>query len=172
MPGGRATALAAARASAVIGHVDPYAEATMSEIVAAGGKAAFQKTDVSDSARSYDDQFVGDVEFREAVEVTGRKNLIMTALWTEGCLTFPALDALKAGYEVPVVADAVGGTSLTAHDMALRRIERAGGKMISLARLLCELQRDWQRKDTVESFMSIFIETGGAMGVQLSYDRE
>ena len=113
-----------------------------------------------------------DVEFRKAVKATGRKKLIMTALWTEACLTFPALDALKAGYEVYVVADAVGGTSLTAHDMALRRIEQAGGKMISLTQLLCELQRDWQRKDTVESFMNIFIETGGTMGVQLSYDRD
>ncbi|QBC31841.1 hydrolase [Pandoraea sp. XY-2] len=112
-----------------------------------------------------------DVEFRKAVEATGRKKLIMTALWTEACLTFPALDALKAGYEVYVVADAVGGTSLTAHEMALRRIEQAGGKMISLTQLLCELQRDWQRKDTVESFMDIFIETGGTMGIQLSYDR-
>ena len=96
----------------------------------------------------------------------------MTALWTEACLTFPALDALKAGYEIYVVADAVGGTSLTAHDMALRRIEQAGGQMISLTQLLCELQRDWQRKDTVESFMNIFVETGGTMGVQLLYDRD
>jgi nicotinamidase-related amidase len=113
-----------------------------------------------------------DVEFRKAVEATGRKKLIMTALWTEACLTFPALDALAAGYEVYVVADAVGGTSRTAHEMALRRIEQAGGKMIGLTQMLCELQRDWQRKDTVESFMNIFIETGGTMGIQLSYDRD
>ena len=113
-----------------------------------------------------------DVEFRKAVKDAGRKKLIMTALWTEACPTFPALDALKAGYEVYVVADAVGGTSPAAHDMALRRIEQAGGKMISLTQLLCELQRDWRRKDTVESFMTIFIETGGTMGVQLSYDRD
>ncbi len=112
-----------------------------------------------------------DIEFRKAVEATGRKKLIMTALWTEACLTFPALDALKEGYEVYVVADAVGGTSVVAHEMALRRIEQAGGKMISLTQLLCELQRDWQRKETVPAFMGIFIETGGTMGIQLSYDR-
>ena len=55
-----------------------------------------------------------DVEFRKAVEKAGRKKLIMTALWTEACLTFPAIDALAEGYEVYVVADAVGGTSVTA----------------------------------------------------------
>lgn len=113
-----------------------------------------------------------DVEFRKAVEGTGRKKLIMTALWTEACLTFPALDALKAGYEVYVVADAVGGTSVTAHEMALRRIEQAGGKMISVPQLFCELQRDWQRKDTVPAFMSLFVETGGTAGLQFSYDRD
>src|SRR5689334_14590329 len=69
-----------------------------------------------------------DVEFRKAVQATGRKKLIMTALWTEACLTFPALDAMAEGYEVYAVADAVGGTSVTAHDMALRRVEQSGGK--------------------------------------------
>jgi nicotinamidase-related amidase len=83
-----------------------------------------------------------DVEFRQAVEKTGRKKLIMTALWTEACLTFPALDALREGYEVYVVVDAVGGTSVAAHEAALRRIEQAGGRMISVPQLFCELQRD------------------------------
>ncbi len=112
-----------------------------------------------------------DVEFRKAVEATGRKKLIMTALWTEACLTFPALDALTEGYEVYVVADAVGGTSIIAHEMALRRIEQAGGKLISVAQLFCELQRDWARKDTVPAFLDLFIETGGTAGIQFSYDR-
>ncbi|TXH05973.1 MAG: hydrolase [Nevskiaceae bacterium] len=112
-----------------------------------------------------------DVEFRKAVETAGRRKLIMTALWTEACLTFPALDALKAGYEVYVVADAVGGTSTTAHEMALRRIEQAGGQMISVPQLFCELQRDWQRKETVPAFINLFIETGGTAGIQFSYDR-
>jgi len=112
-----------------------------------------------------------DIEFRKAVEETGRKKLIMTALWTEACLTFPAIDALAEGYEVYVVADAVGGTSVTAHEMALRRIEQAGGQMISVAQLFCELQRDWQRKETVPAFMNLFIETGGTAGIQFAYDR-
>ncbi|HEL2958285.1 TPA: hydrolase [Stenotrophomonas maltophilia] len=112
-----------------------------------------------------------DVEFRKAVEDTGRRKLIMTALWTEACLTFPALDALKEGYEVYVVVDAVGGTSLAAHDAALRRIEQAGGQLISVPQLFCELQRDWARSETVQAFMNLFIETGGTAGIQFSYDR-
>ncbi|POO76409.1 hydrolase, partial [Bacillus sp. MBGLi97] len=46
-----------------------------------------------------------DVEFRQTVKATGRKKLSMTALWTEACLTFPALDALKANYKMYVVVD-------------------------------------------------------------------
>jgi nicotinamidase-related amidase len=97
-----------------------------------------------------------DVEFKQAVLATGRRKLIMTALWTEVCLAFPALDALREGFEVYVVADAVGGTSIAAHEMALRRVEQAGGKMITKTQLWCELQRDWARKETVPGFMDVF----------------
>lgn len=112
-----------------------------------------------------------DVEFRQAVEETGRKKLIMAALWTEACLTFPAVDALAEGYEVYAVVDAVGGTSVAAHEAALRRIEQAGAKMISVVQLFCELQRDWARQETVPAFMNLFIETGGTAGIQFSYDQ-
>lgn len=97
-----------------------------------------------------------DVGFKKAVVATGRKKLIMTALWTEACLTFPALDALKEGYEVYVVADAVGGTSVAAHEAALRRVEQAGAELISKTQLYCELQRDWAREKTVPGFMDVF----------------
>ncbi|EMH4162878.1 hydrolase [Pluralibacter gergoviae] len=112
-----------------------------------------------------------DVEFREAVKATGRKKLILTALWTEACLTFPALDALAEGYEVYVPVDAVGGTSLAAHEAALRRIEQAGGKMISVAQLFCELQRDWKRAETVPAFIDLFISTGGTAGLQFGSEK-
>jgi nicotinamidase-related amidase len=103
-----------------------------------------------------------DVEFREAVVAIGRKKLIMAALWTEACLTFPALDALKEGYEVYAVADAVGGTSVAAHEAALHRIEQAGGKLISKTQLYCELQRDWNRAETVPGFMDVFENWDGS----------
>ena len=102
-----------------------------------------------------------DVEFRAAVEATGRRKLIIAALWTEACLTFPTLDALRAGYEVFPVVDAVGGTSLVAHETALRRVEQAGAQLITIPALLCELQRDWARKETVPAFVSLLFKKGG-----------
>jgi nicotinamidase-related amidase len=98
-----------------------------------------------------------DVEFRTAVEATGRKKLIMTALWTEVCLAYPALDALRAGYEVFPVVDAVGGTSLEAHRAGLERIALAGAQPISWASLACELQRDWARVETVPGVVDIVL---------------
>jgi len=80
----------------------------------------------------------------------------MTALWTEACLTLPALDAIQEGYEVYVPVDAVGGTSLAAHEAALRRMEQAGAKLISRVQMYCELQRDWTRESTVPGFMGVF----------------
>ena len=97
-----------------------------------------------------------DVEFKQAVKALGRRKLIMTALWTEVCLAFPALDALQEGYEVYVPVDAVGGTSVAAHEAALRRVEQAGGKLSSRVQVYCELQRDWAREGTVPGFMDVF----------------
>ena len=111
-----------------------------------------------------------DVEFRKAVEATGRRKLIMTALWTEACLTFPALDALKEGFEVYVVVDAVGGTSVAAHEAALSRIEQAGAKLISRTQLYCELQRDWNRETTIPGFMEVFESWDGFNPERLAKD--
>ncbi|MBD8482777.1 hydrolase [Pseudomonas coleopterorum] len=97
-----------------------------------------------------------DTEFKQAVKAQGRRKLIMTALWTEACLAFPALDAIQEGYEVYVPVDAVGGTSVAAHEAALRRLEQAGVKLISRVQLYCELQRDWAREATVPGFMGVF----------------
>jgi nicotinamidase-related amidase len=88
-----------------------------------------------------------DPDFRGAVERTGRKNLIIAGLWTEVCVAFPTLDALRDGYRVFVVADAIGGVSKTAHDSAMRRMEQAGAAPISVLGLACELQRDWGRPE-------------------------
>src|SRR6476620_6959042 len=86
-----------------------------------------------------------DTDFRRAVEATGRKKLVMAALWTEVCLAFPTLDALRAGYEVYPVVDAVGGTSPEAHRAGLERIVQAGAQPVSWLSLACELQRDLAR---------------------------
>jgi len=98
-----------------------------------------------------------DVEFVQAVHATGRRKLIICALWTEICMAFTALDALREGYEVYPVVDAIGGTSPEAHRAGLDRVIQAGGQPISWVSLAVELQRDWARQDTVQAIVEIVL---------------
>jgi nicotinamidase-related amidase len=102
-----------------------------------------------------------DQDFVAAVKATGRKKLIMAALWTEVCLVHPALDALADGYEVYPVVDACGGTSLEAHNAGLERLALAGAQPTSWVQLICELQRDWNRQATVPGFAEILFAIEG-----------
>jgi nicotinamidase-related amidase len=102
-----------------------------------------------------------DVEFVNAVRATGRRKLVMTALWTEACLAFPTLDALREGFEVYPVVDAVGGTSVEAHRAALERVAQAGAQPVSWVQLACELQRDWSRAKTAPMFAEILFAVEG-----------
>src|SRR5258708_9812255 len=99
-----------------------------------------------------------DVECRKAIEATGRKKLVIAALWTEACLLFPSLDAMRSGYEIYVPVDAVGGTSVLAHEAALRRLEQAGARFTTIPSLLCELQRDWAPKETGPPFVELLFK--------------
>jgi nicotinamidase-related amidase len=98
-----------------------------------------------------------DTEFVQAVHATGRRKLILCALWTEVCMAFAALDALREGYEVYPVVDAIGGTSLEAHRAGLERVVQAGAQPISWVSLACELQRDWARLQTVPAIVEIVL---------------
>jgi nicotinamidase-related amidase len=98
-----------------------------------------------------------DMEFLAAVHETGRRKLIFCALWTEVCMAFTALDALREGYEVYPVVDAIGGTSPEAHRAGLERVIQAGGQPISWVSLACELQRDWARQETVADVVQIVL---------------
>jgi nicotinamidase-related amidase len=102
-----------------------------------------------------------DADFVAAVRAAGRKKLIMTALWTEVCLVHPALDALREGFDVYPVVDAVGGTSEPAHQAGLLRLVQAGAQPTSWVQLICELQRDWNRAETVPGFSDILFTIEG-----------
>ena len=98
-----------------------------------------------------------DADFLAAVRATGRRKLILCALWTEICMAFPALDALREGYGIYPVVDAIGGTSEEAHRAGLERVVQAGAHPISWVALACELQRDWAREETVADVVEIVL---------------
>jgi nicotinamidase-related amidase len=96
-------------------------------------------------------------DFVAAVHATGRRKLIFCALWTEVCMAFAALDALREGYEVYPVVDSIGGTSVEAHRAGIERVVQAGGVPIGWVSLACELQRDWNRLETVPQIVEIVL---------------
>jgi nicotinamidase-related amidase len=96
-----------------------------------------------------------DADFLSAVRATGRRKLILCALWTEMCMAFPALDALREGYEVFPVVDAIGGTSEAAHRVALERVVQAGAQPVTWIPLGGELQRDWARTETAGAVVEL-----------------
>jgi nicotinamidase-related amidase len=110
-----------------------------------------------------------DVKFKEAVKKTGRKKLVIAALWTEVCLTMPAIDALNEGFEVYMVTDASGGTSKEAHDMAVQRLIQAGVVPVTWLQVLLEFQRDWARQETYDVVLDVAKAHAGAYGIGIRY---
>jgi nicotinamidase-related amidase len=108
----------------------------------------------------------------EAVKNTGRKKLVIAALWSEMCLAQPAIHAMGDGYDVYVVTDASGGVSPEAHDMAIRRLVAAGAQPITWLGMAGELQRDWARTETLGAIAQIMFDHGGASGAVLAWERE
>ncbi len=110
-----------------------------------------------------------DKNFVAAIKKTKRKKIVMAALWTEVCLAFPALSALNEGYEVYAVIDASGASSIEAHEMAIKRMTQAGIIPVTWLQVLCELQRDWARKETYGAVMELLKEHAGAYGNGVFY---
>ena len=110
-----------------------------------------------------------DAGFRKAIEATGRKNIILTGLWTEVCVTWPAISMLAAGYTIYVVEDCCGATSSAAQDAALSRMVQAGAIRLTTVAALLEWQRDWANHEHYDALMGILKQHAGAYGSGVEY---
>jgi nicotinamidase-related amidase len=104
------------------------------------------------------------------VKKTGRKKIVIAALWTEICLAMPAIQAAGEGYEVYIVTDASGGVSVEAHEMAIQRMVMAGCMPITWTVFASELQRDWARTATVPALAQMLVEHMGNVGTSLTWE--
>ena len=109
------------------------------------------------------------IEFRKAIEATGRKNVIICGLWTEVCVTWPTIEMLGAGYNVYVVEDCCGATSPAAHEASLSRMVQAGAVRVTTIAALLEWQRDWARREHYNNLMGLLKPQAGAYGVGVEY---
>src|SRR6201981_4045445 len=99
-----------------------------------GGEIFKQIQAVFPDQKPIDRSFINSWEDRrvvDAVKNTGRKKLVIAALWSEMCLAQPAIHAMGDGYDVYAVTDASGGVTAEAHDMAIRRLVAAGAQPIT-----------------------------------------
>lgn len=114
-----------------------------------------------------------DKAVREAIIATGKKKVVMAGLWTDVCLAFPVISALKAGYDVYFVADASGANSPAAHELAVQRMIQAGARPLGTTAYVSELVRDWGRADMVDPEFSAMLHTGiirfSNMGLGVDY---
>ena len=113
-----------------------------------------------------------DPNVTDIVKKSGRKQLVLAALWTEICLAMPAIQALGEGYDVFVVTDASGGVSAEAHDIAVRRMAAAGAVPITWLAVMAEWQRDWAREKTATALAGVLAEHGGASGVAFAWEMQ
>jgi hypothetical protein len=67
----------------------------------------------------------------------------MGGIVTEVCLAYPVVAALKDGYEVSIIADAVGGLTRESHDIAVLRMIQAGAVPNTTQGMITEWFRDW-----------------------------
>jgi nicotinamidase-related amidase len=115
--------------------------------------------------KSWDDRKV-----REALAKNGRKKVVVSGLWTEVCNISFAFSAMSEGsYDIYMVADASGGTSMEAHDYAIQRMIQAGVAPVTWQQVMLEWQRDWARRDTYDAVMAIVQEHSGAYGMGVDY---
>jgi nicotinamidase-related amidase len=140
-----------------------------------GGHLIKALQDVFPERKPIDRTFINAWEDRnvtDAVKKTGRKQLVLAALYTEICLAMPAIQALDEGYDVFVVTDASGGVSAEAHDMAVRRMVTAGAVPITWLAVLAEWQRDWAREKTAAGVAAVVAGHGGGSAVALAWEMQ
>jgi nicotinamidase-related amidase len=141
----------------------------LTTVVAARGGLLFpQITEVFPGQEVIDRTFINTWEDKKVVDVvkaTGRKQLILAGLWTEVCVAMPAIQALGEGWDVTVITDASGGTSVEAHEVAVQRMVAAGANVMTWMALAAEWQRDWARAESAGALTSVLTQHGGGSGI-------
>jgi nicotinamidase-related amidase len=116
------------------------------------------------SMNSWDDK-----NFVAAIEKTGRKKIVLAGLWTEVCIAFPTVQAIRDGYEIYVAEDCCGDVSQLNHENAMKRVIQAGAKPVTALSTMLEWQRDWANRETYDAVMDIVRTHLGAYGIGVEY---
>jgi len=109
-------------------------------------------------------QHLADERVVDIVKKSGRKQLVLAALYTRSALAMPAIQALAEGYDVFIVTDASGASRWKPiHGCAPHGCRRSGAD--HLASCAGRVQRDWAARETAAGVAGVVAEHGGASGV-------
>lgn len=148
----------------------------LTSVIAARGGLLFPSiTDVFPGQEVIDRTFINTWEDKavvDAVKATGRKQLIIAGLWTEICVAMPTIQALGEGWDVTVVTDASGGTSLEAHEVGIQRMIAAGANMMTWVAVAAEWQRDWARAETAEKLNKVIGPHSAGSGIAYFWEQQ
>lgn len=146
-----------------------------SVLEARGGLIFPQITEVFPDQQVIDRTFINtweDPKVVDVVKATGRKQLIIAGLWTEVCVAMPTIQALGEGWDVTVVTDACGGTSVEAHEVAIQRMIAAGANMITWLALAAEWQRDWARTEQAAGLVEVLKHHAAGSGIAYLWEQQ
>jgi nicotinamidase-related amidase len=148
----------------------------LTSVVSARGGLIFPHiTDVFPRQEVIDRTFINtweDEKVVDTVKATGRKQLVIAGLWTEICVAMPAIQALGEGWDVTVITDASGGTSLEAHEVAVQRMIGAGANMMTWLALAAEWQRDWAREKTAGALTEVMAQHAAGSGIAYFWEQQ
>lgn len=85
-----------------------------------------------------------DADYRNAIQATGKKQIILAGIATDVCTAFLALSLREAGYDVWANADASGTFDQRTANDANSRMRAAGVHVLSMFAIVSELMRDWR----------------------------
>lgn len=77
-----------------------------------------------------------------AIEATGRRKLIFAGVSLEVCAAFPAMRAVREGYEAYVAVDASGTFNLTKRETGIARLIQSGVVVADASSLMVEILAD------------------------------
>lgn len=92
--------------------------------------------------------------FRRSLEITSRKQVILTGVLTEACTTFLALSLRANGYEVFFNTDASNSVAANSDSNSIRRMERAGVNMMDTYSITMDLMGNWESEPDYMNVMS------------------